>query len=61
MENNVNEVVEKQRIEDYLTEEDFGPKKQIVVSLSTLVKIVVFSSMLLFVLLLMFIETANML
>lgn len=52
MENNVNKVVEKQKIEDYLTEEDFGPKKQVTVSLSTLIKIVIFSIMFLFVLLL---------
>ena len=52
MENDVNKVVEKQKIEDYLTEEDLGTKKQITVSLSTLVKVVIFGVMFLFVLLL---------
>ena len=61
MENDVNKVVEKQKIEDYVTEEDLGTKKQITVSLSTLVKVVIFGVMFLFVLLLMFVETANML
>ncbi|MBQ7410712.1 MAG: hypothetical protein IJW20_04955 [Clostridia bacterium] len=48
-------------VENYVNDKKTGTKKPLVISLSTLVTIVAFSSMLLFVLLLMFIETANML
>ncbi len=57
MENKVvNKIVGNEKIED----REIGVKKPFVISLSALLTIVLFSSMLLFVLLLMFVETANM-
>lgn len=57
MENN--EILKNGKIE--ITDGEVVAKKPLTVSLSALITIVLFSSMLLFVLLLMFVETAKML
>ncbi len=54
-----NDVLNESEID--VTNGEISVKKPLIITLSTLVTIILFSSMLLFVLLLMFVETAKML